>query len=282
MAKRLSLLVTGAADILVYDLERETATKLPMPLRNNFWPVWAPDGKHIAYRTQQETSYSFMWIRADGSGEPQRLWESKTHLGSLAFSPDGRRLAFSDQTGDNRGDIWTLPLDTSDPDHPKPGKPEVFLHTTALNRSPEFSPDGHWLAYVSNESGISEVYVRPFTAGLVSNGGRTQISTGGGNYPVWSRAARQILYESRNGYAMVADYSVDGDSFRLGKARPWADRQFLLASHAGANFDVAPDGKRLVVLANPEPTDNPKGNVRVTVLVNWFDELRRRMPSGGK
>lgn len=80
-----------------------------------------------------------------------------------SFSPDGRRLAyFETTTAVTNLDIWTLPLDTSDPDHPKPGKPELFLHTPFTNSHPAFSPDGHWLAYRSNESGTNEVYVRPF------------------------------------------------------------------------------------------------------------------------
>src|SRR5438105_14911572 len=90
-----------------------------------------------------------------------------------------------------RGRVWT-PLDTSDPDHPKAGKPEPFLATPSDELAAMFSPDGRWIAYRSNESGRNEVYVRPFPGG---RGGKWQISTGGGLYGIWSNNGRELFYE---------------------------------------------------------------------------------------
>jgi len=220
-----------------------------------------------------------MWIRSDGVGEPQRLWESKTFLATWSFSPDGRRLAFQETSAETRKtDLWTLPLDTSDPDHPRPGKPELFLRTSASEVAPVFSRDGRWIAYASSQSGSDEIYVRPF-----AGGGKWQVSIAGGLNPIWSPAGRQLLYQTRDGRIFVADYTVEGNSFRPGKTRPWADKLIVNTNLVGGNtFDITPDGKRLVVLSNPERTNEAQGNLHVTVLVNFFDELRRRVPPDGK
>ena len=95
-------------------------------------------------------------------------------------------------------DLWTLPLDVSDPEHPKPGKPELFLGTPFNEQEPAFSPDGRWIAYTSNESGRNEVYVRPFPGGAPSGSGKWQISTGGGAHPIWSRNGRELPASRRD------------------------------------------------------------------------------------
>src|SRR5260370_17709008 len=142
--KRLALVsavsATAVGDILVYDLQLETMTKLTFASQNNGRPIWTPDGKHIAYASHTGTE-TLWWIRADGAGEPQRLLESKDVLLPYSFSPDGRRLAYTDI--ETSADLLTLPLDISDSDHPKPGKPEPFLRTPAGEMNPAFPPDGH-------------------------------------------------------------------------------------------------------------------------------------------
>ncbi len=170
-------------------------------------------------------------------------------------------------------DIWTLPLDVSDPDRPKPGKPELFLRTPADENLPRFSPDGRWMAYRSTESGIPEIYVRPFPAG---NGGRWQISSGGGLYGLWSNNGRELFFETMDNRIMVMDYAVDAASFVPGKPRLWSDRQLFYAGTS--NLDLAPDGKRFAVLVLPDGAPGTKGSVHVTMLLNFFDELRRRIP----
>ena len=174
-------------------------------------------------------------------------------------------------------DLWTLPLDLGDPDHPKPGKPEPFLQTQFNERDPMFSPDGRWIAYHSDESGRFEAYVRPFPG----PGDKWQVSTGGGTRPVWSRDGREIFFETLDNRIMVADYTAKADSFASGKPRLWSATR--IRDFAGvANFDVAPDGKRLAVFPLPEAKEEEKGSVHVTFLLNFFDELRRKVPTSGK
>ena len=141
------LTFVNGGDIFVHDLERDTTTRLTFS--GGGVPVLAPDGKHLAFLTAS----GIFWIRSDGAGEPQRLLESQSAVVPGSFSPDGRRLAYFETNPETGLDIWTLPLDLADPDHPKAGKPEPFLRTPAAELLPVFSPDGRWIAYRSSESG---------------------------------------------------------------------------------------------------------------------------------
>jgi Tol biopolymer transport system component len=277
--ERLALAVGSARgnDIQVYDWQRDRMTQLTFT-QTNFFPVWTPDGKHIVFQSQSSGASSLWWIRADGGGEAQPLLESKTRAEPYSFSPDGHRLGFAERSADTGLDLWTLPLDVSDPEHPKPGKPELFLQTPQNDEEPAFSPDGRWIAYTSAESRRLDVYVRPFPAGAPSGSGKWQISTGGGHYPVWSRNSRELFYETitPDNRIMVSTYTAKGDSFAADKPRPWSNTQ--IREPAGElNLDLAPDGKRFAVFPRPEATGEQKGSVHVTVLLNFFEELRRRV-----
>jgi Tol biopolymer transport system component len=282
--KRLALAVGPFAvgDIQVYDWQRDTMTRLTFTQRN-LAPVWTPDGKHIAFLWDYPGGNSIRWIRADGAGEAQTLLDSKSEMQPYSFSPDGQRLTFSEQAADTgRPHIWTLPLDVSDPDRPKPGKPELFLRTPSGETTPAFSPDGRWIAYASFESGRGEVYVRPFAGGASSGSGKWQISNGGGSRPIWSRDGRELFYyQPRDNLILVASYTAKADSFAADKPRLWSSTQ-ILNPGPGIQWstDLAPDGKRFAVFPKPEAASEQKGPVNVTMLLNFFDELRRRVPVG--
>jgi len=265
-------------DIYVYDWRHDTMPRLTFNGNGNYDPVWTPDGKHIAY----DALDGLWWVRADGAGQPQRLLENSGFTTPYAFSPDGKRLSYYVSGSETKYDILTLPLDLSDPEHPKPGKPEAFLRTPANEIYGAFSPDGRWVAYQSDESGTYEVYVRPFgnsQAGSSqgSSGGKWQISSGGGTKPVWSRDGRELFYANTDLKLMVSDYVVKGDSFTYSKPRLWADKQ-LLPGGGRPFFDIAPDGKRFAVFARPE-SEEKQGNVHVTFLLNFFDEVARKVPT---
>jgi serine/threonine-protein kinase len=176
--------------------------------------------------------------------------------------------------------LWTLPLDISDPERPKPGKPELFLRTPFNEAEPAFSPDGRWIAYTSSESGSNEVYVRPFPGGASSGSGKWQISNGGG-HPIWSRDGRELFYETPDNRIMAATYTAKGDSFAADKPRSWSNTQIMDLFGTGIwNLDLSPDGKRFAAIPRPEATAEQKRSVHVMVLLNFFDELRRRVPVG--
>jgi serine/threonine-protein kinase len=201
----LSLSTAQGLNIFVHDTRRDATTRVsftspqtPDPAKvaqawNNSNPVWTPGGRHLVFRARTATSEALAWIRADGAGEPLRLIESKNAVTPSSFSQDGRRLAYVEETPGAGSDIWILPLDPSDADRPKPGKPAPFLRTPFNETSPAFSPDGRWMAYGSNETGVAEVYVRPAAGAAV---GKWQVSTSGGRSPRWARNGQELFYES--------------------------------------------------------------------------------------
>ena len=203
------------------------------------------------------------------------MLESKNELRPYSFSPDGKWLAFSQQNPDTGFDLWTLPLDAGDPEHPLAGKPELFLRTSFDEVEPAFSPDGRWIAYVSTESG-RDVFVRPFSATERSEGGKWPISSGGGQLPIWSRDGRELFYQDPENRIMVVGCTAKGESFSAGKPRRWADAQ-LLGLTPSWNLDLAPGGKRFAAVL-PRFGSVGESPVRVTFLLNFFDEVRRRMP----
>jgi serine/threonine-protein kinase len=267
--RKLAFTGEGAgADVYVYDLERDTTARLTFK-GDSQAPEWAPDGKHLAFASAS----SIFWVRTDGAGGPHLMLEGRSIPRVWSFTRDGRHMAFHDRNSETGFDIWTLPLDLSDPDNPKPGKPELYLRTPADELVPRFSPDGRWIAYRSTESGNGEIYVRPFPA---AGGSKWQISTGGGLYAFWSNNGRELFYETVDHRIMVLDYTVDGGSFLPGKQRFWSDKQLFYTGTS--NLDLAPDGKRFVVFVLPEAAPGQKGNLHVTMLLNFFDELRRKLP----
>ena len=273
---RLALSENGGhgVDLFVFDWQRNTKTRLTFTARDNIYPVWAPDGKHIAFRTHTGAMGNIEWVRADGAAQPQRLLESAGTIEPYSFSPDGRRLAYEEFLSSSGSDIWILPLDLSDPDHPKPGKPEPFLRTPANERDPFFSPDGRWIAYRSDESGVGEVYVRPYPNPEGTS--KWQVSTAGGKFPRWSRNGRELFYVNMQGRIMVTEYTANGDAFMAGRPRQWSDMRDVHLSELD-ELDLAMDGRRYVVLPRPVGPDE-QGSSHNTFLLNFFDEVRRRVP----
>jgi serine/threonine-protein kinase len=266
--KKLAFMGAGT-DIYIHDLERDATEQLTFTHGANS-PVWAPDAKHIVYQASGH-GWRLNWVRTDGAGEPQLLLDSPDNLvTSWAISPDGRHLAYFRRDADTGFDIWTLPLDLTDPDHPKPGNPELFLRTPNDELVPRFSPDGRWMAYRSSDSGTNQVYVRPFPAG---SAGQWQISTDGALYGLWSNNGRELFFETADNRIMVVDYHVEGNAFVHSKPRLWSDARLFYSGNL--NLDLAPDGKRFLALWEPEPE---KGPAQVTMLLNFFDEVKRRIP----
>jgi serine/threonine-protein kinase len=280
--KRLALTVdTGKGqEIFIYDRLRETMSRLTFAGGVNLSPVWSRDGEHLVFQSRTAAGSRLNWIRADGSREMQALLESKNIIAPYGFSPDGRRLAYYEIKPDGDTDLWTLSLDTSDPENPKPGKPVPFLQTPASELAPVFSPDGRYVAYTSNDSGRSELYVRPTPGPDGKPGpGKWQVSTGGARTPQWSPNGRELFYLGLDNRIMVTDYAATGGSFSSAKPRVWSDRQIRPVG-GFLSYALAPDGKRFAVFPMPEASAEEKGAAHVTFLLNFFDELRRKVPVG--
>ena len=151
------------------------------------------------------------------------------------------------------------------------------MNSAFLEVQPAFSPDGRWLAYSSNESEDYEVYVRPFPG----PGGKWQISTGGGQYPKWSRNGKELFYRTTESKLMVASYTASGDSFSADKPQLWSPGQFTDRGLGFYNFDVHPDGKRFAVLKAPG-TERDAAINKVNIVLNWFEEVKQKVPMGKK
>jgi serine/threonine-protein kinase len=168
-----------------------------------------------------------MQVRSDGASQPQALIESNVEKTPFSFAPDGKRLTFEDYS-EGRSQVWTVPLEEQG-GQLKAGKPEQFFKSSFNDRRPAFSPDGHWLAYVSNESGKYELYVRAFPPSPGA-GGKWQISTSGGGSARWSRNGHDLLYPSAfvstdvDRQIMKVGYTVKRRHVR-GRETPRVDRE---------------------------------------------------------
>jgi serine/threonine-protein kinase len=271
----LASLSGGTQNIYVYDLQRLTTQRLTFTPTTDSYPTWTPDGKHLAFTS---SGTSIWWVRADGAGQPQQLLArdpAVTTRVPYSFSPDGTRLSYYQLTPETSADIWTMTLDLWDPEHPKPGKPEPFQRTPSSEERGAFSPDGRWMAYESNESGTFQIYVQPFPG----PGGKWQVSNSSGRDATWSRAGNQLFFETNDGYLMVADWTVKGETFVPGKPRQWSSVQ--LRDMGSLNMTLHPDGKRFVIFpASVKTPEEKTGNLHATFLLNFTDELRRRVPEG--
>jgi serine/threonine-protein kinase len=268
--KRLALSVMrdNNWDVWVYDMEREVATRLTFDDSYDADQIWSHDGQYIIFTSNRDGRPGPYRKRADGSGEVERLSETDVGFYPLTLSPDDRVMV--GESEDNNIDIAVLPIEEG-------GDPQPLISTPFSDRDPMLSPDGRWLAYASDESGASEVYVRPFP----DAGGRWQVSDGGGRFPTWSGNGRELFYRTDAGI-MMAPVETTGDSFRVGKARSLFDGTFrggifgiTVFGYIFRDFDVAPDGSRFVMF----PAEEDRiAQTHVTVVFNWLDELTRTLP----
>ena len=274
---KLLAVATGMAqsEIYIYDLQRNALSQRTF-LKGCRIPAWTTDGKHILFACTGPQEGTLWWARADGGGEPYALYKASLSIERFSLSPDGRTLLVETRANE----MLRVSLDTSDPDHPKAVKQELFLRTAVHGATVSFSPDGRWIAYSSNDPGESGVYVRPSAAGAR---GKWQISSGAARHPIWRRGAPQLLYQDHDGHILVEDYDAKGDTFLPGTPRLWVAKQFSigLGDNPGRVFDLAPDGKRIVALLDRVKDEGP-GNLHINFFVNFFDELRRRLPDGSR
>ena len=260
-------------DIWTYDFERSTFSRRTFS-SNAVYAIWTPDGKRLIYGKVGE--WGLYWTKADGSGQPERLIESKILYAPNGFTPDGSQLLFQSVNG-NAIDIHTLSMTDQHTEQP-------LLATEFLESQAALSPDGRWLAYVSDETGQTEIYVRPFPD--VQNG-KWQVSTGGGMEPRWRGDGKELFYAlgqfnvgKVKGIAAVAIDTTSG--FQAGKPEVLFTGDYGLG--LARSYDVTSDGQRFIMLKEfKKSSGDIESQLTNLVLVdNWFTELKKLAPSNSK
>ncbi|HLE56153.1 MAG TPA: protein kinase, partial [Rhodothermia bacterium] len=203
------------SDVWVYEWGRDILSRLTSHPSLDANPVWTPDGQRITFRSARDGVGNLYWQRADGTGEAERLTQSKIPQWPMSWHPSGKFLAFQEIGRDTGQDVWIVPMDGDEASGWKPGKPTVLLAGRSDETEALFSADGRWLAYQSDESGRNEVHVVPFPG----PGSRSQVSTSGGSLPRWSGTQSELFYLSDDQKITVAAYTTQGDSFRADKPR---------------------------------------------------------------
>jgi Tol biopolymer transport system component len=241
------------SDLWILDTTRGTSTRLTFGTRQDSSPLWSPDGTRIAFVSRRDGRVALMTTGAAGGGVEQEIanWPRGAQL--TDWSTDGRMLLFTSRDPNTGLDVWMMPMMGD-------SKPSVLMQTPFNESEARLSPDGRWVAYVSNESGVDQVFVRAFP----QTEGKWQVSISGGTHPRWQRDGRELLFVAPDG-TLTAVGIEGGPSLRVGPPR-------MLWSLPGATeFAVLPDGRFLAAIP-----DEDGEATQLHVVVNWMSELTRR------
>src|SRR5262245_32206513 len=257
-------------DIWIWNLMGQTLTRLTVGQEGDSFPVWWPDGRSLIFASAVAGVANIFRQAANGTGSMERLTEGERATAPSSVAPARTEVLFGEVAPRTGFDLERLRVSPASPQ--KLNTPTPLVRTTFTEQNAEVSPDGQWLAYESNESGRLEIYVRPFPD---VNGGRWLVSTGGGRMPLWSRDGRELFYVSPDGAMMVS---------RVEAGRTWVAAtpvqlfrgDYLIAS-AVRTFDIAPDGKRFLMIKNVETPNAPPASI--VVVEHWFEELKRLVPA---
>jgi len=250
---------TGDSDIWIYDLQRGTLSRLTTEQGSKIGPLWTHDGKRIVYGSATRSQgMNIDWKPIDGSGPAEALLSGNESpmLIPTSWSADEKLLLVDRLDPGGRGfDMWILRIQER--------KAEPWLETNSSEQWGVFSPDGRWVAYQSEESGRSEVYVQSFPG----PGNRVQISTEGGFQPAWARNGRELFY--RTGDKMMAVSVETQPHLNAGTPKVLFDDHYEFS-----DYDVAPDGAHFLMVKGQKES----APTQLNVVLNWIEEWKRVRP----
>jgi serine/threonine-protein kinase len=255
-------IVLDAGNLWVYDLRAGSLAQLTF--QGGAFPIWTLDSARVIYaRPVAGTAWDIFWRRADGSGDEERLVARELDQvpTGAGISSDGQLFVFKETTPDTSADLWLRSM--------RDGSARVFLRGPADEFTASFSPDSRYLAYVSNELGDYDVYIRPLTG----EGGQRRVSYDGGTEPLWSSGG-ELFY--RSGSQMVVVDVKTSPDLTVGTPRRLFEGPYVRSGVQDRNYDVTPDGQRFLMV---RAADVAEGTVRLNAVVNWFEELDRLVPS---
>jgi serine/threonine protein kinase len=248
-------IVQGNTDVWLIDLVRGGATRFTFDEANDGWPLWSPDGTQIAFRSNRKGAYDLYLKPSSGASHEEPLQESTKQKGPLQWSSDGRFLLFWETDPKTGFDLWTMPM-TGD------RKPLPWVNAPFTESGGQFSPDGRWVAYQSDETGRAEIYVQPFPAA----GAKWQVSTNGGTMPRWRPDGKELFFIAPDSKLMAATVTISGTTFQA--ASPVALFQTRIAGGFGNilkhNYAVSGDGRFLINVPTEASSPSP-----VTLILNW-------------
>jgi Tol biopolymer transport system component len=266
---------TDPADLWVLDVARGARTRVTFTGDNRYFPIWTRDGTRLTFADGGGTTNRVLSMLADGSGGLKVLMDVGARRFPTSWSPDGRTLAF--YAGGNAAtksrQIWLL---RRNGDH---WTQASFVESPFEQAGAIFSPDGHWVVYVSNKSGQNDIYARPYPG----PGGEVTISVGGGGEPVWAPSGRELFYR-HDGKLLAVSIGETASSLTVGAPARLFDAAYMLdrsATQGGvANYDIAPDGRRFVMVEEARPRNaDATDSVQLQIIVNWFEDLKQRVPT---
>jgi hypothetical protein len=245
----------GVADVWRIDLARDVPSRLTFD-GQGYSVVWSPDGQRIEYGAINRILYETV---ANGAGSASTILQSTNDVYVSDWSPDGSYLMYQEQSPDTQGDLWLLPS-TGD------RKPVPYLKTPFNEHGGQFSPDGRWVVYTSNESGRDEIYVQSFPRGK----GKFTVSTTGGDYARWRPDQKELFYRALDGKLTAVPVRASGEGLEFGTPVPLMSVQQPLGALSAYTYDIARDG-RILAMA-PAAGEAPS---RLTVIVNWQASLKK-------
>jgi Tol biopolymer transport system component len=258
-------------DVWVVDAVRGALTRLSLEAGEDETPAWSPDGRYVAWSGSRAGVTRGVFRRlADASGPEELLWQTEAHTHVNDWTPDGRTLLLQLVDTKTASDLWILPLGS------KAATP--WLATSFSEHSARVSPDGRFAAYVGDESGREEVYVRTFPG----PGARVQVSTSGGRQPVWSRDGRSLYFRSDGGVLEAGFRGAKEPAVESARLL-FADRFESPQSGMHTAFDVLPDGRFLMIEDDTATAlAAAASEVRIVYVFGFLEDLKRRVKPGGR
>jgi Tol biopolymer transport system component len=245
------------------DLERGTQIRLTTDPAPDGYPSWSPSGDRVIFLSTRNGATGIYQKPSNGTSPEEPLILSPELKYNPQWSPDGQSIIYSQLNPKTNSDLYLLSLGGE-------RKPMPLLQTTFIEAQARFSPNGRWIAYISNETGQFEVYVESFPA----TGAKLAISIGGGSQPQWRTDGKELYYYAPNRKLMAVEVNGDGPTFKVGEARPLFEiRVFANDQSFPGNgyYTVTHDGKRFLVSSLPEAPQRQQ----INVIVNWTADLKK-------